>query len=695
MKFSCDQCHAQYMIADEKVGERGVKVKCKKCQHVIIVRPKADEEPEAPAPGMELGNEAGVVAPPSPGVDAGGADGGFDSQDTSIAHGSAAADPSSEFQPPGAGSFGDGFGLGADQAPGGGVVGGEAGAPAGFDSGDPGAGADLGALGMAPGGVDAGFSGGEAERTEVAVNVAAMQAAAAGDANLGHQFGTPEVGFGEQAYGEQSDGEAQQADGGQMGGAFDSLFGGHSASTPAQESTAGTFSAPAAAGEKEWYVAIDDSQVGPVDVAEIEQRWDGRDLNEDSLAWKAGMDDWLPIADIPELAYLVTERPQRQAGAFEQQGAAGYGGGMGAMATGGDAGGGGSSSAIGPMSFGGGGEAPSDISWKPSAASALSSLVQEELVSETEPPAASPAPVPAGMPSFGPPGDLFGGPAAGAGNGGTAPPTFAAPATDGFAGGGAGFALPAPAPTSSGGGFKLAYLFFGFIGLAVLIVLGVLVVMMVNRPTTVVAQSGAPAPGQPYQGQPVPAQPYAGQPAAPVAPQPASRPAPPQEVAQAPEPDSSDSSAGSSARGGGRSGGKGGTKSGSKGGGKSGGRSGGKGGGKSGGDAMAGVFDKDVKEKLGIQDIVNGVKTNAGAVMPCLQKARSNGEIVPGTYKLILNWDINPNGSASNGRMTGPANVMGTSLPACFGRAMKKWKFPASKQGAPVKNFPFGPFTVK
>ena len=30
MKFECDSCHAQYMIADEKVGKRGVKVKCKR-----------------------------------------------------------------------------------------------------------------------------------------------------------------------------------------------------------------------------------------------------------------------------------------------------------------------------------------------------------------------------------------------------------------------------------------------------------------------------------------------------------------------------------------------------------------------------------------------------------------------------------------------------------------------------------------
>ncbi len=41
MKFECDSCHAQYMIADEKLGTRGVKVKCKRCSHVIIVRPVA------------------------------------------------------------------------------------------------------------------------------------------------------------------------------------------------------------------------------------------------------------------------------------------------------------------------------------------------------------------------------------------------------------------------------------------------------------------------------------------------------------------------------------------------------------------------------------------------------------------------------------------------------------------------------
>jgi predicted Zn finger-like uncharacterized protein len=54
MKFECDSCHAQYMIADEKVGKRGVKVKCKRCSHVIVVRP----EKEGDAKGADKADKA-------------------------------------------------------------------------------------------------------------------------------------------------------------------------------------------------------------------------------------------------------------------------------------------------------------------------------------------------------------------------------------------------------------------------------------------------------------------------------------------------------------------------------------------------------------------------------------------------------------------------------------------------------------
>jgi predicted Zn finger-like uncharacterized protein len=62
MRFVCDSCRAQYMISDDKVGSRGVKVRCKKCGHVIHVRrPDSDaegavaalQEAEAPPPASE------------------------------------------------------------------------------------------------------------------------------------------------------------------------------------------------------------------------------------------------------------------------------------------------------------------------------------------------------------------------------------------------------------------------------------------------------------------------------------------------------------------------------------------------------------------------------------------------------------------------------------------------------------------
>src|SRR5579863_8266206 len=45
MKFSCDSCHAQYMISDEKVGAAGVRVRCKKCGNVIHVKHVEAEPP--------------------------------------------------------------------------------------------------------------------------------------------------------------------------------------------------------------------------------------------------------------------------------------------------------------------------------------------------------------------------------------------------------------------------------------------------------------------------------------------------------------------------------------------------------------------------------------------------------------------------------------------------------------------------
>src|SRR5437870_12293978 len=45
MRFVCDSCRAQYMISDDKVGAKGVKVRCKKCGYLIVVRPAGEAAP--------------------------------------------------------------------------------------------------------------------------------------------------------------------------------------------------------------------------------------------------------------------------------------------------------------------------------------------------------------------------------------------------------------------------------------------------------------------------------------------------------------------------------------------------------------------------------------------------------------------------------------------------------------------------
>src|SRR5512138_3036215 len=64
MKFTCDSCNAQYMISDDKVGPTGVKVRCKKCGHVITVRRAEDAAAAGAAPA------APPTAPSGDGLDA-------------------------------------------------------------------------------------------------------------------------------------------------------------------------------------------------------------------------------------------------------------------------------------------------------------------------------------------------------------------------------------------------------------------------------------------------------------------------------------------------------------------------------------------------------------------------------------------------------------------------------------------------
>jgi hypothetical protein len=60
--------------------------------------------------------------------------------------------------------------------------------------------------------------------------------------------------------------------------------------------------APSAAPLDEWHVAVNDSPVGPHTRDEIARMLLAGTVNAQSLAWREGLDDWLPIRSIPELA---------------------------------------------------------------------------------------------------------------------------------------------------------------------------------------------------------------------------------------------------------------------------------------------------------------------------------------------------------------------------------------------------------
>jgi len=682
------------MIADEKVGAKGVKVKCKKCAHIIIVKPATADEPAeaAPpsttdAPGAGFGDDmfggspfneptqamsqsqlASLAAssadpgdaasgglPPAAAPEA-GADGGFGGMTTD---GGPAPEGDGGFPAPeGDGGFPAPEGDGGFPAPEG-----DGGFPA--PEGDGGFPAPEGDGGLpAP---DASF-GGMPTTVDGAADTG-FPAPAGFDAPADGGFGGG--GFGADAAAPSMSDLAGQAEGGSDLNLDAALGGEQPAAAPAPSSRP--------AGEKEWYVAVDESQIGPIDLHEIEARWDGLEVDEDSLAWKAGMQDWVPIAEIDELAYLVTERPQAKPSASAFSAATTGGGGVGVGAGVAAAAGAG----LGPVAFGGetGGESSSDVSWTPSAASALSSLVQDELTAT--PAAADPGPAvapggDAGMPSFGA-SDLFGG----GGNGGTdgaaagaaavapapapapaMPPV--APAADPFAGGGgAQWSMPKP-ESGGGGGLKPIHLAFGGMGLLAVGLIVVLAIVLTRPPQTVVADANnANTP-------PVVTPPD--KPATPVV----NPDEPPVPAVVPTTPTAKEPKRKRRRKGGGGGGGS---------------------------DPLTDLVNdppprpaaarKVDKPVLGKNDIMSGVKKGMGAVMGCIKTARAKGELAPGRHTLVLEWTIQPSGKVSSPKLKGPSNVLGTSLPACFSRSMRKWSFPSSEKGAPVRNFPFGPFSIK
>ncbi len=63
--------------------------------------------------------------------------------------------------------------------------------------------------------------------------------------------------------------------------------------------------APAPADDAVWHVVIDQEQVGPITVADIQARFAASELDAESYVWREGFTDWLPLSQVPDFAALV------------------------------------------------------------------------------------------------------------------------------------------------------------------------------------------------------------------------------------------------------------------------------------------------------------------------------------------------------------------------------------------------------
>jgi predicted Zn finger-like uncharacterized protein len=113
----------------------------------------------------------------------------------------------------------------------------------------------------------------------------------------------------------------------ELGTAFQNVFGGGSAglasehgaavaeapapgdgaSTLAEAATTAAAGGPAPSAEAfdDWYVAVDDDQVGPIPASSVKSRWESGEVGPDTLAWRPGMADWSAISSIPEMAQYL------------------------------------------------------------------------------------------------------------------------------------------------------------------------------------------------------------------------------------------------------------------------------------------------------------------------------------------------------------------------------------------------------
>ena len=100
------------------------------------------------------------------------------------------------------------------------------------------------------------------------------------------------------------------------------------------------------------------------------------------------------------------------------------------------------------------------------------------------------------------------------------------------------------------------------------------------------------------------------------------------------------------------------------------------------------------QDSLTLDQIVSTTKDYMGDVETCFRKSYERQQLAAGSYNLNLDWLIGVNGRVSEPTIKGADTVMSTNVPACISDRMLLWQFPPAKTPSPVRNFGLGPIVV-
>ncbi|MBK7858592.1 MAG: adventurous gliding motility protein GltJ [Archangiaceae bacterium] len=332
MRFVCDSCRAQYMISDEKVGPKGVKVRCKKCGYVILVK-KADANGHASKSSAPSQPQAPVPLSNDP--------------DDALA--------TQVMQNPLSGGLPSATLSTGDDSPG---------------------------LGDEKTGQMPAQGAGLLDASEDEIGAVFDQVLNSGAHSIPKSVKEERADTEQQALGGEPDDRMSTR-----------VIDSETVKKLAEESGGspqnGNGHAPAKEVPKtDWFVAIDDKQTGPLTLEKIKEHWERGEIGPDSLCWRAGFSDWIPVSEVADLAAELAPRPSKPVMVAPVT----VGGGMPGSVV----------SVPVESAFSAGGvmksvrsevqvplaAAPPEEtgSWRPSAASALASLVKEEMEALAKPP---------------------------------------------------------------------------------------------------------------------------------------------------------------------------------------------------------------------------------------------------------------------------------------------------------------------